>query len=104
MLGSCVRHSLAAYPRVVTTHQLTHCTVAQRLGLGLRPGRGPHPGGGAGKLPAGRWQRGGTRSAAPLHGRHCGAGALNFLLESQASTRMQERWQSGRMYLTRNQA
>ena len=54
----------------------------QRLG----PGRGPHAGGRAGKLPAGRRHRDRARSAAPLHGRPGGAGALKFLLESQAST------------------
>ena len=71
----------------------------QRLG----PGRGPHPGGRAGELPAGRRQRGGARSAAPLHGRGCRAGPLKNPARI-AGFDTQERWQSGRMYLTRNQA
>ena len=99
MLGSCVRHSLAAYPRVVTTHQLTHCTVAQRLGIGS----GPHAGSGAGELPERGRQRDHSRGAAPLHGRPSHAAGLKFPARI-AGFDTQERWQSGRMYLTRNQA
>jgi seryl-tRNA synthetase len=56
----------------------------------LRPGRGPHAGGGAGELPECRRFGDRARGAAPVHG--------------WAGTSGPERWQSGRMYLTRNQA
>ena len=51
------------------THQATHPRSS-----GLGPGRGPHAGGGAGELPAGRWQCDDSGSAASLYGRGGGAG------------------------------
>ena len=50
------------------TYQATHPRSS-----GLGPGRGPHAGGGAGELPAGRWQCDDSGSAASLYGRGGGA-------------------------------
>ena len=83
---------------VMLTHQATHPRSS-----GLGPRRGPHPGGRAGELPAGRRHRDRARSAAALHGRGCRIGPLKNPARI-AGFDTQERWQSGRMYLTRNQA
>ncbi len=60
---------------VMLTHQATHPRSS-----GLGPGRGPHAGGGAGELPAGRRQRGGARSAAPLLGRCVRTGTCGLIV------------------------
>ena len=99
----CACKTLPVVYRPTSIHRVTHRLASGVALMCSRPLHWAHAGGGAGELPAGRRHRDRARSAAALHGRGCRIGPLKNPARI-AGFDTQERWQSGRMYLTRNQA